>query len=182
MSSSQGQSFLREFREFRRFLASLWGTLSGISLLFPLSNVFLTVIPIDELNQPFNGLRPAPLTAMTMVVCIFITFATFSRRERFREPARRLRIGRVARISFVVGLASGAVYLLARGFSYNNVIELGDGSEGVHYLNFALFEGFFAVAYVAFFGCLTRSFLVLAMLEFYQPKQPSAEVSEPSSG
>ena len=108
-----GQAFLKELREFLRFLRSLWGILAGISVLFPLSNVVVTVIPIGDGGKPFQNLSPNVVTAITMVTCIFLIFATFSRRSEFTQRRRRTRYALSAGVSFLVALGTLAAYVLA---------------------------------------------------------------------
>jgi hypothetical protein len=157
-----GQSFLQELREFLQFLRSLWGLLAGISVLFPLSNVLLGVIPIDGGGNPFQNLSPSVVTTLTTLTCIFLTFATFGRRSQFRERLRRHRYARSARIAFGSALGVLAIYLLTSDALYRALITDNPNTE----LGVALYDGLFAALYIASFALLTRAFLVLAMLEY----------------
>ena len=166
-SVTSGQSFLQELREFLAFLRSLWGLLAGITVLFPLSNLLITVIPIDDGGNPFQNLSPRVVTALTMVTCIFLTFATFGRRHRFAVPAHRNRYATIARASFVAALATLAVYLLSSDSLYRALItESSDPDTGA-----AIYDGLFAALYIATFALLTRAFLVLAMLEYFPERE-----------
>lgn len=162
--------FLGELREFLRFLSSLWGILAGISLLFPLSNVLAKVIPVSDAGRPFEDLSSAIVTSVTTVTCLFVTFATFGRRDQFGEPERRPRLSRSARISFGLGVAALAVYLLAHNALYSALIA--DNPNNV--LGAALHDGFLGGLYVAFFALLTRAFQLLAMLEYFAPRTDHA--------
>ncbi|MBA2537395.1 MAG: hypothetical protein H0V20_08205, partial [Actinobacteria bacterium] len=138
-----GQPFLEELRDFLAFLRSLWGLLAGISVLFPLSNVLFSVIPLEGGGNPFQNLSPGIVTALTMLTCIFLTFATFGQRKRFAIPARRLRYARVARFSFAGALVALALYLLASDPLYRELItESSDPDTGA-----ALYDGLFAALY-----------------------------------
>jgi hypothetical protein len=111
-----GQSFLQELREFLAFLRSLWGLLAGISVLFPLSNVLLSVIPIEGGGNPFQNLSPDVVTALTMLTCIFLTFAAFGRRQRFANAARRASTpGRPGSVSRLRLERSPSIFLLPTG-------------------------------------------------------------------
>ncbi len=55
-----GQPFLEELRDFLAFLRSLWGLLAGISVLFPLSNVLFSVIPLEGGGNPFQLTGSSP--------------------------------------------------------------------------------------------------------------------------
>ena len=157
-----GQSFIQELREFLRFLRSLWGLLASISVLFPLSNVLVTVIPIDDGGNPFQDLSPGVVTTLTTLTCIFLTFATFGRRSQFTERLRRRRYATSARVAFAGALGALAIYLLTHRGLYKTFITNNPGSE----LGLALYDGLFAALYIASFALLTRAFLVLAMLEY----------------
>lgn len=173
---ASGRSYLAELREFLGFLRSLWGLLAGVSVLFPLSNLLAEVVPIDEEGRPFTQLDPATLTAITMVTCIFITFATFHRREDFAGDANRRRHARTSRIAFTVALAAGAVYLFCRTFAYDNIIELDTTPQYADFLwKTAIYEGVFAALYVVFFALLTWAFLLLALDEYQREKAPSPQ-------
>lgn len=158
---SGGQAFLEELHEFLRFLRSLWGVLAGISVLFPLSNVFLAVVPISDGGRPFQNVSPAVVTMVTVLTCIFLTFATFARRGRFTQAQHQDRHIRYARISFAGALGALAVYVLAPNGLYRELITESEGEAGI-----ALYDGLFAALYIATFALLTRAFLVLAMVEF----------------
>jgi len=45
-NKDRGESFLSDFNEFLSFLKNLWGMLTGLSVFFPLSNVFFKVLPM----------------------------------------------------------------------------------------------------------------------------------------
>jgi hypothetical protein len=172
-----GQSFLQELREFLRFLRSLWGLLASISVLFPLSNVMLRVIPIAGGGNPFQNLSPGVVTTLTTLTCIFLTFATFGRRSQFSDPRRRRRYATSARIAFVGAIGALAVYLLTPRALYPALITNNPNSE----LGIALYDGLFAALYIASFALLTRAFLLLAMLEYIpQAKTKRAAASSRS--
>jgi hypothetical protein len=162
-----GQAFLKELREFLRFLRSLWGILAGISVLFPLSNVVVTVIPIGDGGKPFQNLSPNVVTAITMVTCIFLIFATFSRRSEFTQRRRRTRYALSARVSFLVALGTLAAYVLASHGLYRTLITDNPDLE----VGIAVYDGLFATLYIATFALLSRAFLVLAMLEYFPQKK-----------
>jgi hypothetical protein len=162
-----GQSFLQELRDFLRFLGSLWGLLASISVLFPLSNVLVTVIPIESGGNPFQNLSPGVVTTLTTLTCIFLTFATFGRRSQFSERLRRRRYATSARIAFAGALSALAIYLLTSNALYRTLITNNPNSE----LGIALYDGLFAALYVASFALLTRAFLVLAMLEYIPQRE-----------
>lgn len=160
---AKGQAFLDELREFLDFLRSLWGLLAGISLFFPLSNVVIGVIPIEDGGNPFQNLSPAVVVTLSTLTCIFVTFATFGRRSQFADPVRRRRYAASARLSFVAALVLLAIYLLEYHDLYKQLITNTDGSES----GIAIYDGLFAALYIGAFALITRAFLVLAMLEYF---------------
>lgn len=162
-----GQPFVAELRDFLRFLRSLWGILAGVSVLFPLSNIFVAVIPIGGGDRPFKDLSPVVVTVVTMLTCIFLTFATFGRRGLFADPKRRERYASSARVCFVVALAALAVYVLGPNGLYRTLITNNPDSEA----GVALYDGLFAALYIMTFALLTRAFLVLAMLEYFSERK-----------
>jgi hypothetical protein len=162
-----GHAFLRDLREFLRFLQSLWGILAGVSLLFPLSNVFFDVLPIHEKYRPFNNLSAPAVTAVTVVTCLFITFATFGQRQQFRSAKRRRHFGLAARLCFLLAVVACAAFLLGRDVAINGIIDLGQEDQPPA----LAFDGVFATIYVAFFALMTRAFLLLAMLEYFPATQ-----------
>jgi hypothetical protein len=164
-----GQAFLQELREFLQFLRSLWGVLAGISVLFPLSNTVVTVIPFGNNDHPFHNLSPAVVTVVTMLTCIFLTFATFGRRSRFASAKRRGRYAWSARVCFVGALVALGVYVLGPNGLYRVLITNNPDVEG----GIAAYDGLLATLYVVTFALLTQAFLVLAMLEYFPAREDS---------
>jgi hypothetical protein len=178
-----GASFLRELRDFLDFLASVWGVLTGASLAFPLSNVFVRVIPLEG-NESFNPLAllpSAPIAAAAALVTLFVVLATFGRRSEFRIAARRRRIRMSAVVSLAAGLGALAVYLVG-------IQAVQDGlygnTGGIPVYKTALLAGgdlVFGALYAAFFALTTRGFMLLAMLEYYPAarRKPAARRRSP---
>jgi hypothetical protein len=171
ISVATGHTFLQDLRDFLQFLRSLWGVLAGISLLFPLSNALFTIIPLGDGGRPFQNLPPASVSVVTMLSCIFLTFAVFGRRGRFADSKYRGRYASSARISFVAAMVALAIYLLASNGLYRALISgASDNEWGV-----AIYDGLFAALYVATFTLITQAFLLLAMLEYFpEPKDVPA--------
>ncbi|MEV2237158.1 hypothetical protein [Micromonospora sp. NPDC049891] len=147
-------------------------------MLFPLSNAFLAVIPVDDGGRPFQDLPPAVVSAVTMLTCIFLTFATFGRRDRFADPRSRGRYARSARICFAAALAALAGYVLAPSGLYRALIT--DSPDSA--IGLALYDGLFAALYVVTFALLTRAFLLLAMLEYFAEESTAPGAVATASG
>ena len=90
--AERGTQFLDEFKEFLAFLKNLWGILAGVSVLFPLSNVLVKVIPLQSLDHDgaFAMLAPSLVTALATITTLFLILWTFSHRSEFKaQPQRR---------------------------------------------------------------------------------------------
>jgi len=159
--------FLREFREFITFLGTLWGLLAGISVFFPLSSVFLKVIPLGayEDDGVFNHLSPPLITAVATVVTLFVVLSTFGRRDELKG-VRRHHARRQAWISMGVGMVALISYMtIHQIYAEYGYSVFGLGSDDPRKL---FFEIPLLVAYSAFFALLTRAFMLLGMTEFYR--------------
>lgn len=62
---------------FLDYLRGLWGKLSAISLLFPLSNQLLKLIATPD------GFSPTQATTINTIACIFAIFAIFVGKKQF---------------------------------------------------------------------------------------------------
>jgi hypothetical protein len=89
-SPQRGAGFLSEFREFVNFLRILWGLLAEIFAFFPLSGVFLKVIPLRAYSDDgeFNHLAPPLITAVATVVTLFVVLSPFGRRDEYQGQGR----------------------------------------------------------------------------------------------
>ena len=166
-SPKGGAEFLREFREFIAFLSTLWGLLAGISVFFPLSGVFLKVIPLKayEAGGVFEHLAPPFVTAVATVVTLFLVLSTFGRRDEFKGTKRNS-VRRQAWISMGLSMAALVTYMIIHQiyaeYGYS-VFGLGSGDPRKLFFEIPLL-----VAYTAFFALLTRAFMLLGMAEFYR--------------
>jgi hypothetical protein len=164
---SAGQRFLVELRAFLSFLHGLWGVLSSVSLLFPLSNLFFDVLPVSKFELPFVRLSSQAVTTLATLTCLFAVLASFARRRDFHAAAARRRFARVARVSFAVAVAACVAYLLGYSLLYNGKLELNSEPAKLAW------DAAFAALYVLFFALTTRAFLLLAMLEYFPEQSDS---------
>ena len=111
------------------------------------------------------------------MTCIFLTFATFGRRDRFTDAIRRSRYARSARACFAVALATLAMYVLAPNGLYQTLITNNPDTE----LGIATYDGLFATLYVLTFALLTQAFLILAMLEYFANHNPAPTNATPTT-
>lgn len=161
------KGFLTEFQDFIAFIKKLWGMLAAVSILFPLSNVFLKIIPLDS----FNGgvlvwLSPQLFTSTATLISLFLILWTFGQRYRYKLFEKRNRIQRRAGIIFSFGILSLIMYLSTYYFLYNSAYEvLGWESQDTQRI---LGEVVLLLFYSSFFALITKAFLLLGMIEFFR--------------
>ena len=165
--STQGSHFLKEFKEFTTFLRNLWGVLAGISVFFPLSNVFMQIIPLGTFDDGgvLVWFSARLFTTFATVVSLFLILWTFGQRHHFLSTRKRATIQKQAWASFGIGLAALMIYLAAYFFLATSAYDvLGWESADVRRL---LGEVPLLLVYSAFFSLLTRAFVLLGMNEFF---------------
>ena len=167
--TDQGSSFLKEFKDFLAFLQNLWGILAGISVLFPLSNLLLRLIPLKTFDYQEGVLvwfSPGLFTTLTTLVSLFLVLWIFGQRQNFKSKRGSVRIRHQARISFVIGLAALVGYLIVYYFLQSSAYTvLGWVSIDIRRL---IGEVPLLILYVAFFTLVTRAFMFLGMSEYFK--------------
>ena len=161
----RGQGFLDEFRAFLSFLSSLWGILTGISVFFPLSNLLVSVIPLQSIDDDgaFVRITPVFVTVVSTLVTLFIILWTFSNRVEL------LKMKRSAAVSFALGMLALGFYMILyeyKLFAYD--LWEWESEDPRHiFVEIPLLIG-----YTVFFASTTRAFMLLGLLEYYRrPKQ-----------
>jgi len=165
--STQSSRFLTEFRDFMAFLRNLWGILAGVSVFFPLSNIFMQIIPLGTFNDGgvLVWFSARLFTTFATVVSLFLILWTFGQRHYFQLPKQKATIQKQAWISFGVGLTALLTYLAGYYFLAISAYDvLGWESADVRRL---LGEVPLLLVYSAFFSLLTRAFVLLGMNEFF---------------
>ena len=167
-SSNQGATFIGELKDFLAFLQNLWGILAGISVLFPLSDALLKIIPLEVLDEDgFLVFFPRELfTAVATLVSLFLILWTFGRRGELNASTERTRMRQWASLSFVVGVSALVIYLVVYFFLVNSAYDVlgwesGDSKRLIGEVILLLF-------YSAFFALATRAFVMLGMVEFFR--------------
>jgi hypothetical protein len=163
--------FLKEFEAFVTFLRNLWGTLAGISILFPLSNVFIQIIPLDKFDNggPLVWFSPRLFTTLATLVSLFIILWEFGQRNRFQSSKARHSIQKQAWGSFATGLFAILLYLASYYFLAINAFDvLGWESADSRRL---IGEIPLLILYSVFFAFVTRAFVLLGMLEFFRQEK-----------
>lgn len=168
-TSNKGTAFLKEFRDFIAFLQSLWGILAGISVLFPLSNALIKVIPLGYiLDDPAGALEylsPELITSVTTLIALFTIFWTFGQRHKLKARREKRLIQRRAWLSFAVGLLALILYFMVYfGIYalYYEPLEIWSGDP-----RRLLGDVLLLFSYSAFFALITRAFMLLGMIEFF---------------
>lgn len=165
-ATPSGKRFLDDFKEFIAFMQSLWGLLAGISVLFPLSNAFFKIIPLDLVTKPLIFIPPALITTVTTLVSLFIILSTFGERN---EMAGKFDLVRhKAWVSFSIGLAALVLYVI--GFVLVVNIGIFDQWMEANGQSALLLSSdiLFGIAYTVFFVMTTRAFELLAMSEYFR--------------
>ncbi len=165
-------TFLQELQDLFDFLHSLWGILAGITLFFPLSAAFLSLIPVeyrwqtDDYMRGFGYFKPTMVISVTTILIIFTMFWLVSHRQRFRPRQRKVMQQRALRC-FAIGILSLVVYLAA----YEMVAHITTAQE-IFRGNPALipYDLPLLVFYAGFFVSLTAAFMILGMVEYYGEK------------
>ncbi len=170
MNADKAQnSFLGEFTDFVKFLQTLWGILAGISVLFPLSNVLVKLIPMNDIyGDPPGGLSyltPALITTLSTIATLFVILVTFRQRDDLHTRKQQNTIQRQAWTAFGTGLLGLLLYLVVYFSIYPAFyaplgINGGDPRRLIGDFLLLLFYG-------AFFAMLTRAFVLLGMLEYF---------------
>jgi hypothetical protein len=169
--STQGSRFLKEFRDFTAFLRNLWGILAGISVFFPLSNIFMQIIPLGTFDEGgvLVWFSARLFTTFATIVSLFLILWTFGQRHHFQSSRRKVTIQKQAWISFGVGLTAFLTYLAVYYFIAISAYDiLGWESADVRRL---FGEVFLLIVYSTFFALLTRAFVLLGMIEFFRQEK-----------
>lgn len=159
--SPGGQAFLDALRSFFDFLQGLWGKVAVVSVLFPLFNVFFTVIPMQPVEREgaFHLIPTGPITALATILALLVVLITFARRRQLKE------IRRNAWISFAAGLLVLIGYLILHQVKLN-VFDIWAVASG-HPVHLALEIPLMAL-YVLFFASMTRASALLGLSEYYR--------------
>ena len=157
---------LRELAAFLEFLHGLWAALASVSVLFPLSNSLIGVIPQGIWPDGGFAYFPPPIvTIVTTVACLFLVLWTFGQRRQYRKEGDLDVLPRQAGLSFIAGVAALVIYLVCyfavrEGFYFN---VLGWESDDLRRI---AGDALLMIAYAAFFVLVTRAFLLLGLREY----------------
>lgn len=172
---------IAEFRDFVAFLSSLWGSLAGLSVVFPLSNVLANVIPLasSEDDGAFVRLSPAVVTTVSTISVLFSILWLFGQRRELTTTAVIRQQRRAALVSFIAGLGLLAVYLVVYDVKLEHAYSSwGWESDATGHL---LVEVPLMAAYAGFFVLLTRGFVLLGLNEFYGTDRRGCQAADPGT-
>lgn len=157
--------FLKEFKQFLQFLQNLWSILAGISVLFPLSNALIKIIPLSR--WPEGGLvyfSPELVSTLSSLACLFIILYIFGRRHQIGKQRRTIQ--KKAGLSFLAGVIALIIYLTVYIAVENDIwftfFGVGSGDLVRIFGDIVLLS-----AYSMFFVLITLAFMLLGMLEYF---------------
>jgi len=170
--STEGSQYLAELKEFLTFLRKLWALLAGVSVLFPLSNALVRVIPLAQWDQGgLAYLSPRLVTVLSTLACLFVVLRTFATRRELGAQLTGRTFQKRATRRFVLGLVAVGIYLagyyaIAGGLYYD---VLGWESDDLRRIvgDFVLL-----IAYTGFFGFMTSAFMLIGLSEYLGAKTP----------
>lgn len=164
---------ITELKEFIYFLQTLWGILAGVSVLFPLSNALIKIIPLGK--WPDEGalkyFSSEQVTVITMLICLFVMFHIFSKRRLLKaewENDQERRMQQNSVISFFLGILALFIYFSITHLDF--YYYFGWTSDDPIYV---FVDILFLIFYSAFFGLVTRAFVLLGMIEFLSEQMES---------
>ena len=150
-----------DIRSFIKYVSTLWGGLGGLAAVFPLADVLFEVIPLP-VDAYGNSTAPVaiPVTSLAAIFTLLYTFV-------LRDKAKHITTRR-AGIFFVIGMAALMIFFLLQHFEYSLRAKYFPDLDSTD--DYILYLVFVVPFYAAFFACLTRSFSILALIEFRREK------------
>lgn len=163
------------------YLSSLWGLASGLSLLFPLSNVLLQAVPSSifvELN-PKTSLTPTLLTTLATIYSLFSTMLLVSTRREIAAAGIlfdfRLREMRSSAVrAFVTAVVLLFIYLFVCGLIRSSYDKLPVLAKLCALL-------FVFIAYPFIFSTFTKAFTALGLREYLLEQREENEAVRTSN-
>lgn len=160
------QTLGRQAKEFYTFQQNPWGLLASLCALFPLVNLFVQVIPLQNADYP-----PAPqylstglITGVATLLTLFVILWTFGQRHQFRSQGAGKTLQHQAWLALGLGLLALLGYLLVLygifGFLYRP-LEIWTGDPRRLLGDVALLG-----LYSSFVSLIARAFMLLGMMSF----------------
>jgi len=161
---------MTEFGRFVHFLRVMWGEAAAVSMLFPLSNALVEILPLTR--RPSGGfvyLVPALVTLIATLGSLSQVVWLFTQRDHLGIAGpNRARAG--ARRCFSLGVLALVTYLIGHHVLTSDVYF---DVLGWHRADPRLMIGDIVLlfSYAIFFGSMTRAFTLLGLLEFARQPQ-----------
>ena len=166
-----GKKSIEELKDLITFLQGLWGILAGISVFFPLSGEKVFYVGMwAEGKGGFGRFPPDLVIAVTTLFTLFIVLWTFGQRHnyKFNTLDEKRLIQRHAWNSFAIGISALFIYLIATFAILGNIYYVFNIESGS--LLWILGDAFLLIIYISFFAMMTRAFMLLGMIEFFEKK------------
>ena len=168
--TNNGTAFLNQFKDFISFLKNLWGILAGISVIFPLSNVLIKVIPLqkwegDAGTGALYNYSPSLVSVVASLIALFIILWTFIQRSKIKMMKSNF-ILRKAGLLFLFGIFALIIYLLVYSLISDYEIFWTWFSWESDDPRRLIGDVVLLVFYCLFFAAMTRTFILLGLSEF----------------
>lgn len=152
MTEKPKTRLLADIQEFFQFQSGLWGLLSSITILFPFSNAFFQILPIESSSLPLN-------TLMATLLSVFTILYLYSSRSAELEKRK---YHRLAILNLFIGVLSTLVYLFL--YARYKPIFPENSQETLLWVMWVLNLAFYSSIFVSF----TASFTTLALAEYLE--------------
>ena len=159
----------RSFKDFIKYFSSIWGILSFLTLLFPLSNLFFETIPISvALNKNMH-------IAFATLLSTFIIFILYTIKEHVwyithidkeRIPRRDIKNNRILIIIPFSSVTLGIIFLVLHFIFSTPTVAEWFFSSPLNTPN--MFNLISSLLYSMFYVSLTLAFTFLALVEYME--------------
>lgn len=173
--TNNGTTFLKEFKDFISFLKNLWGILAGISVIFPLSNVLIKAIPLQQWQGEAGSgalyhFLPSLVSVVASLIALFIILGTYVQRHKIKMLKSNL-ILRKAGLLFLIGIFALIIYLLVYSLISDYEIFWSWFNWESDDPRRLIGDVILLVAYCVFFAAITRAFVLMGLSEFLGVKR-----------
>jgi hypothetical protein len=166
-SMQRADLFLKDLKHFVSFLRNLWGIFAVLSILFPIINVLIKIIPLHSFTESgvLVWFSPELFTTIAVLLSISTILAMYNSRSNFVKQANLDRLHNLSLKSFGIGVTVLLIYLALYFFlRSNSPAEFLSNSVDIRRL---LLESLLLCLYSGSFAMITRGFALLATGEFF---------------
>lgn len=158
-----------EFEPFLDFFGNRWGALAGVSALLPLSNLLFGVVPTEPevIRTLASVVGPGGIfTLVATIGSLLVLRWTFDQRDWFADQKRR-QVQGLAWVTFAGALFLLDVYFVLYAIDAVERYDLLVGpNPDIGTVLFVVYDLVLFVVFVGAFALLTRSFVLLGLVEF----------------